>query len=194
MLDEDVLHRLPADGTDAELFQFAKDPGVPPTGLFRDQDNQFPHDGRQPWPAFTSGAFAFFFTNPTTECGVTDDRDQMANGRPQLLAQLQQLRPFVRAENDVLLRHPLAKHFVFHLEELDLLLEVVGGRAGEQEEEWLEKLAHRDMILELPCRTEKWQSFCTPLGVAAKAAKATLKTEVDLQLTAFMGLARCAGW
>ena len=80
------------------------------------------------------------------EGGIGNYGDQMPNGGAQFEAQLQQLGPFCRFQKNPLLRYPLAEHLVLSLQVLDLFLKVAGRRAGEQEQQGLEKLAHGVMI------------------------------------------------
>jgi RHS repeat-associated protein len=89
MLDEDVFHRLPANGTDAELFQLAQNPRVSPARLLGDHDDQLPHEGSQPRPAYSRRrGSTFFLADPTAKRGIADDRDELADARAEFLAQL----------------------------------------------------------------------------------------------------------
>ena len=164
MLDEDVLHRLAADRADAELFQFAENAGIAPAGFFGNHHNQFADDGRQAWPAFPGRPFAVLLPDPAAESGVADDGDRVPNGRTNLLSQLQQLRPLVGVEKDVLLGHPLAEHFIFGFEELDLLLEIVRQWNGPARNSngW----KRRTILVKcspISAKMAMWQSFCTPV-------------------------------
>ena len=79
--------------------------------------------------------------------------------RAESLAQLQKRHPFVRLEEDTLSGDALPQHLILGLEELDLLLEVVGGRTSDQKQQRLEEASHSGKNLRLPMENARLATF-----------------------------------
>jgi len=60
--------------------------------------------------------------------------------------------------------HTLSQQFVLGFEELDLHLQVILRRLGQQKQEGLEESLHSDRILKIAGDFDGWQPFCTPGG------------------------------
>ncbi|MGD9723462.1 MAG: hypothetical protein AB7O59_18630, partial [Pirellulales bacterium] len=88
-----------------------------------------------------------FLANPAAERRAVDDGNQVAYRRAEAFTQFQESRPFVGLQEDALPGNPFPQHLVLGLQVLNLLLQVVGGRSSDQEQQRLEEAIH-DAFLE----------------------------------------------
>ncbi len=144
----DHLHRLAGNPGDPQLAKFAEDPGVAPTVLAGQSQNQFANVIGGPRPTGLSGGDRLLrsvgglnVANPAQERLVADDGDRLL----QLLAQLPtepEQPAFLLRRRDQTFRQPRSQDPVLFLEVCDLPSQFLAGHGRQQGEEWVQNAAH----------------------------------------------------